>query len=92
MQAILPPLCFVLAIFSFVAGFTTMSVPEPEPGIELHKVRSAGDEKNTEILEARLEEDQDRHQLKMYAFYGAGVLLAAAGFVLLTGPGARKRS
>ena len=43
-RRLLPPICLFLALVTLISGFALLAFGSPEPGMELHRARVAGDE------------------------------------------------
>jgi hypothetical protein len=55
MQRFLAPLCLILCLALLVTGFALLATDAPEPNIQLHRARAAGDEAYQEVLERELQ-------------------------------------
>lgn len=83
MTKIIPPLCLVLGLFSFVAGFALLAVDPPQPGMELHGARVEGDDQYRDLLEDQLERRQLRRNVLIGALFACSVLFPTAGFLAM---------
>jgi uncharacterized membrane protein HdeD (DUF308 family) len=80
---VVPPLCLILGLIAFVAGFALLAVERPQPSIELHQARVQGDEEYRELLEDELQQRRLWRNVLIGALFTCGVLFAAAGFLAM---------
>jgi len=80
---IVPPFCFLLGLFNFIAAFALLVVDPPQPGMELHRARVEGDEQYRDLLEDQLERRQLRRNILICALFACSVLFPAAGFLAM---------
>ena len=50
MSKVIPPLCLLLSLLMFIAGFALLAVERPEASIELHRARIGNDEQYRDLL------------------------------------------
>jgi hypothetical protein len=93
---VVPPLCLILGLIAFVAGFALLAVEPPQPGIELHQARVQGDEEYRELLEDELRQHRLWRNVLIGALFTCGVLFTVVGFLAMqparTPPDARLRA
>ncbi len=79
MNAVLPPVCLILALAMLVAGFGLLAVEPPQPTVEMHRARAAGDEQYYEAFEVQLHRRQlHRKVLLACLFTGSGIMVVTA--------------
>ena len=79
MQKLISPLCLLLALAMLIAGFAIWAIEPPQPNMELHRARVAGDEAYTEVLEEQLEGRRwSRKVLLIGLFAGCGTMVLVA--------------
>jgi hypothetical protein len=85
MKSLISPLCLFLAILMLILGFALWSVEAPEPGIELHRARAAGDEDFQAVLEAQLQQRRLARTALLACLFGGSAALVVAAFFTLRG-------
>ena len=83
MSRIIPPLCLFLALASFIAAFTLVSIDRPEPSVDLHRARIGNDEEYRELLEQKLVRDQRWRVFLTGTLFTSGVALTVAAFMTM---------
>ena len=83
MKAIVPPLCLVLSMLLFIAGFATLSVDRPQPGVELHRARVQDDEQYRDLLEQRLERRRLQRKVLTGSLFGMAIILPIVAFIVM---------
>jgi hypothetical protein len=86
MNAIVPPLCLVLSLLLFVAGFAVLAIESPQPGIELHRARVEADEQYRDLLEHQLRRRRLQRKVLIGSLFGMAAILAAVAFVAMRPP------
>ena len=87
MKSLVSPLCLFLAILLLIFGFALWSVEAPEPGIELHRARAAGDEEYEAALEAQLRHRRWVRTALLACLFGGSAAMIVAGFVTMPSSG-----
>ena len=80
MSKVIPPLCLLLSLLMFIAGFALLAVEPPEAGTDLHRARVEGDEQSREVLEDKLQKDQHLRNFLIGTLFVSGVLSTFAAF------------
>jgi hypothetical protein len=85
---IVPPFCFLLGLFNFIAGFALMAIEPPQPSMDLHRARVEGDDQYRDLLEDQLERRQLLRKVLIVTLFTCSVLFPAVGFMAMqpTGP------
>ena len=83
MTKVVPPLCLLLGLIAFVAGFALLAVDRPQPSIELHQARVQGDEQYRELLEDQLRRRQLWRNTSIGSLFTCGVLFTVVGFLAM---------
>ncbi len=79
MNAVLPPVCLILALAMLVAGFGLLAVDPPQPTVEMHRAGAEGDEQYYEALEEQLRHRQLRRTVLLVClFTGSGIMVVTA--------------
>lgn len=83
MSKVITPLCLLLSLLMFIAGFALLAVERPEAGTELHRARVDGDEQSREVLEDRLRNRQQLRNLLIGTLFVTGVLSTFVAFLAM---------
>jgi hypothetical protein len=89
MNAVVPPLCLVLSLLLFIAGFAFLAIEPPQPSVALHQARVEADEAYSEALEQQLQRRRLARKLWIGCLFGMAVVTAVAGFVTMRPAGRR---
>jgi hypothetical protein len=90
MRKLLSPLCLLLALASLICGFAMVAQSEPEPSLELHRARVAGQEQYREVLEEDLARRRLSRKLAIGGLFASAVLFTAAAFFTMDPSGRRR--
>ena len=84
LREIVPPLCLVLSLLTFIGGFASLAIERPQPSVELHRARVEGREQYQQVLERDLQTRRMRRvAFTVSLFVGAGIL-AASGYLTMS--------
>jgi hypothetical protein len=83
MNKVVPPVCLVLSILLFVAGFAFLATDKPEPNIELHRARLGSNEQYKDQLEEQLEQRKFRRFVSIATLFGTAVSSAVVAFLAM---------
>ena len=83
MNQVVPPLCLILSLLLFIAGFAVLAIERPQPGIELHRARVEGDEQHRDLLEQQLQRRRLQRKVLIGSLFGMAVIVAATAFVVM---------
>ena len=83
MNNVAPPICLVLSLLLFIAGFAALAIEKPQPGVELHRARVEADDQLRDALEQQLESRRLRRKLLIGSLFGMAVIMAAAAFAVM---------
>ena len=83
MQKLLPPICLLLALAMFVAGFAVLAFGTPDAAVELHRARAGGNEAFADVLEHDLASRQIGRRVLIRLLLAGGVLMAATAFLVM---------
>lgn len=85
MQRILSPVCLVLSLALLVTAFAVLAKDAPEPSVELHAARAAGDEAYEKVLEEDLQQRIWVRRGLVAALFLAALASGVAGFYTIGG-------
>lgn len=80
MHKVLPPLCLLMALASAITGFTLVSLPRPQPGVELHEATIGQNDQQREMLENRLRRDRRTRTYLISGLLTCSVVFTVAAF------------
>ncbi len=83
MSKVIPPLCLLLSLLMFIAGFALLAVEPPEASTDLHRARVAGDEQYREVLEDQLLKRQQLRNFLIGTLFVSGVLSTFVAFLAM---------
>ena len=83
MKEIIPPLCLVLSLLLFIAGFAALAIESPQPGIELHRARVEDDEQYRDLLEQQLDHRRLQRKVLIGSLFGMAVIMAVSAYVVM---------
>jgi hypothetical protein len=80
MQQLMPPVCLVLSLALLVTGFALLAIDAPEPNVDLHRARVAGDEAFQAVLERDLTRRIWTRRILIGTLFLAATMLGVGGF------------
>lgn len=89
MNAVIPPICLVLSLLLFIAGFAVLATEQPQPSAELHRARVEADEQYRDALEEQLDRRRRQRWLLIVCLFGLAVIMAVVAFVVMRPAAAR---
>jgi len=83
MKELIPPLCLVLSLLLFIAGFAVLVIDKPQPSVELHRARVEANEQYRDVLEEQLERRRLQRKVLIGSLFGMAVIMAVVAFVVM---------